>query len=238
MTATTKVLRSTNVAALLVALLAAAPALSIAQTMAATAGTVNLRAGPARDYPVVAVVPGGVGIEVQGCMSDYQWCDVIAGPNRGWVYAGNIVYPYENRQVPLLGYGAAIGIGIVAFDLGFYWDQNYRGRPWYGQRQRWIGWQRPNYGYGGGYRPPVQVVPGRGQGWQPGQHPGGGRPMPGHGAGGGGRPSSRDRGDGAGAHPPLGQQHGPQQHEARGHEGGGGGRGQPHQGEPGRGEHR
>jgi uncharacterized protein YraI len=245
----TPALKRVNLATLLLVAVVAVPATSIAQQMAATASTVNLRAGPARDYPVVAVVPGGVAIEVMGCMSDYQWCDVIAGPNRGWVYAGNIVYPYENRQVPLLGYGAALGIGIIAFDLGGYWDQNYRGRPWYGQRQRWIG--RPNYGYGGGYgggyRPPVHV-PGRGQGWQQGQHPGGGRPMPGRGPDHGGRPSP-DHGPGAGPRPSQGQQHGPrpqgqQQHGAqqqgpRGQEGrGGGGQGQQHQGQPGRGENR
>ena len=118
--------------------LTALPAHVQAQQMAYVSKEVNLRAGPSSDFPVVAILGAGVNITVEGCMSDYRWCDVSVGPNRGWLYAGNIVYPYQGANVPLLTYGSAIGIGVIAFSVGSYWDDYYRFRPWYPQRQHWI----------------------------------------------------------------------------------------------------
>jgi len=124
------------VAGLAVAL-AALPGVSQAQ-LAYAAKQVNLRAGPGMEYPVVAILLAGVPVTVQGCVADYRWCDVEAGPSRGWVYAGNIVYPYQGANVPVLSSGAMIGIGILAYSVASYWDQHYVGRPWYPQRHRWI----------------------------------------------------------------------------------------------------
>ena len=72
---------------------------------------------------------------MQGCIENYSWCDV-SGPNgyRGWAQAGDIGYPYQQRQVPVLGYGPAIGIPVVAFAVGTYWAAHYRHRPWYRDR--------------------------------------------------------------------------------------------------------
>jgi uncharacterized protein YraI len=117
--------------------LAALPGISQAQ-LAYAAKQVNLRAGPGMEYPVVAILLAGVPVTVQGCVADYRWCDVEAGPSRGWVYGGNIVYPYQGSNVPVISYGAMIGIGILAYSVTSYWDQHYIGRPWYPQRQRWI----------------------------------------------------------------------------------------------------
>lgn len=105
--------------------------------VAFTAKSVNVRAGPARDYPVVALVPAGYQVAVQGCLPDYSWCDVLAGPTRGWVYGGNINYSYQNTYVPVLTYGAVIGVGVLAFALDDYWGRHYRHRSWYGDRHRW-----------------------------------------------------------------------------------------------------
>jgi uncharacterized protein YraI len=102
-----------------------------------TARTVNVRAGPGRDYPLVAVLPAGLQIWVQGCLSDYSWCDVVAGPNRGWAYAGNLSYFYQNTYVPVLDYGPVIGIGVLGFVLDDYWPRHYRERRWYPERHRW-----------------------------------------------------------------------------------------------------
>ena len=145
-----------RVLGVLTVLLAGAPAISYAQ-FAYTAKNVHLRAGPAVDYPMVAILPAGVSISVEGCLSDYRWCDVVAGPDRGWVYAGNIVYPYQGANVPVLTYGAVIGLGILAFSVANYWDNHYRGRPWYSQRQVWIDRPRPGFGPGG-QRPPQGPV--------------------------------------------------------------------------------
>jgi uncharacterized protein YraI len=98
-------------------------------TVGFAAKDIHLRAGPARDYPIVAIVPVGYQLLVQGCLSNYTWCDVVAGPNRGWAYAGNIRYAYQGANVPLLNYGAVIGIGVLGFALNDYWSDYYRGRP-------------------------------------------------------------------------------------------------------------
>lgn len=151
----------------LMALLAGAPAIAHAQA-AYTAKNVHLRAGPARDYPVVAILPAGLQIAVEGCLSGYSWCDVVAGPYRGWVYAGNIDYPYQGADVPVLTYGAMIGFGIVAFSVGDYWDHYYRGRPWYSQRQEWM--NRPRAAFReGGHRPVSQAPVARPGGQRPPQ---------------------------------------------------------------------
>jgi uncharacterized protein YraI len=120
--------------------IAAASGLVQAQPQSAvTARTTNLRAGPATDYPVIAVLPAGFALAVQGCLPEYTWCDVIAGQSRGWMSAGNINYYYQNSYVPLNNYGAAIGIGLLGFVLGDYWSDNYRDRPFYRDRRRWEG---------------------------------------------------------------------------------------------------
>lgn len=98
---------------------------------------IHLRAGPARDYPVVAIVSAGTSLDVQGCLADYSWCDVIALGERGWVYAANIEYVYGGTPVPLIDYGPVVGITVVPFFLDDYWDRWYYGRPWYPRRDYW-----------------------------------------------------------------------------------------------------
>lgn len=105
--------------------------------MAYTALTVNLRAGPAPEYPVVYVVPAGMAVQVQGCLSDYSWCDVAAGPYRGWMYADYIDYAYQGQYVPLASYGPQLGIVIVSFVLIDYWGRFYVHEPFYRDRDRW-----------------------------------------------------------------------------------------------------
>jgi len=105
--------------------------------VAYTAEAVPLHAGPAEDYPVVAILGSGFAVTVQGCMQDYSWCDVIAGPHRGWVYARDIVYFYQGQYVPVINYGAAIGIGVVTFIIGNYWQDHYVSHPWYRQMPHW-----------------------------------------------------------------------------------------------------
>jgi len=113
---------------------------------------VHLRAGPRRDYPVVAILPRGAPVDVLGCLSDYSWCDVIALGDRGWVYAGNLDFVYQGAPVTVLDYGAVIGIGVVVFVLGDYWDRHYHARPWYPHRDEWIHRPRP-------VQPPLPVRP-------------------------------------------------------------------------------
>ena len=105
---------------------------------AQTSKWVNLRAGPARDYPLVMQLPPATPVGVQGCISDFSWCDVITPDNvRGWIYAANLLYPYQSSAVPLLSYGPVIGVPIITFSIGPYWGRYYRDRPWYGEEPRW-----------------------------------------------------------------------------------------------------
>ena len=115
------------------------PASGYAQQQAVTAKSVHVRAGPAKDYPVVEVLSRGTPLTVEGCLSGSTWCDVILpDSNRGWIYAGNLNYEYGSDSVPILDYGSLIGLEIVLFSVGSYWDTYYHGRPWYRDRQQWV----------------------------------------------------------------------------------------------------
>jgi uncharacterized protein YraI len=151
----------THILLLGIGLAVAVPAAASAET-AYTTKSVNLRAGPSRDYELVARAPAGVPVEVYGCVDDWTWCDVSLGDDRGWVYAGNLEYPYQNRRVVILYNGPIVGFPIVTFSVGPYWDTYYRGRPWYSRRSYWdhrpppVRWIRPPGSRPPGYRPPTQ----------------------------------------------------------------------------------
>ena len=200
------------------------PAAAFAQVQAFTNTLVNLRAGPAPDYPVVSQLPPGTPVTMMGCVVGYTWCDVALPNLRGWVYAGSLNYPYQGNPVPVLGYGSVIGLPVLTFSIGAYWGNYYRGRPWYGDQGRWAHHpppRPPHYGHG---RPPPPP-PGHGGGRPPGGHPpsgGGGRPpgnvggkppggpppgaggRPGGGGGGGGSGSGGRPPGGGGGRPPGG----------------------------------
>jgi uncharacterized protein YraI len=147
---------------------------------------VNMRAGPDPAYPIVQVLPVNSWISVQGCTTGWEWCDVISGPNRGWVAGSYIAYMYNSQPVYVVDYGAQIGIPIVSFVIGTYWANYYAGRPFYRDRARWYARPlpiRPPARPPMRPRPPVRPPPGGNRPQPPGggnrpQPPGGNRPQP------------------------------------------------------------
>jgi len=132
--------------------IAAVPGIADAQSSAYTNSGAEVYAGPAPDYPVVAEIPPGTALDVFGCLSDYSWCDVALPGVRGWIDAEQLDYPYQGNYVPLLEYGAIIGVPVTGFAIGAYWDRYYRHRPWFHDRDRWEHRAEPRVGPGG--RPP------------------------------------------------------------------------------------
>ena len=108
---------------------------------------VNLRAGPGTYYPALLVVPSRAPISILGCLGDYTWCDVFFQGNRGWMRSIYLQGWYSGYYYSLRDYAPRLGYRVVSFDLGRYWDANYRGRPFYGDRNRWGGGGSP-YGEG------------------------------------------------------------------------------------------
>jgi uncharacterized protein YraI len=150
------------------------PAVARAQS-AVTTTSVSLRSGPSTEYPKVLVLPTSAPVTVYGCLDSWSWCDVSFQAYRGWVYGSYLAYPYQGSSVPILGYGAALGLPIISFTLSDYWGRYYQGRPWYGRRDYWQRHPpplRPGPGFHPGPRPPIGGPP------RPrppgGHHPGGG----------------------------------------------------------------
>ncbi|MCC7274561.1 MAG: SH3 domain-containing protein [Alphaproteobacteria bacterium] len=102
-------------------------------------GNVNLWSGPGSDYPRVSALPAGVAVTVAGCVDGWSWCDVAYADARGWVPGEAITVEREGRQLPVRGHGAELAIPIVTYSLASYWDEHYRTRPWYADRDRWAG---------------------------------------------------------------------------------------------------
>jgi uncharacterized protein YraI len=127
---------SLALAALSVAVLTAwAPAALAAPGQVIAA--VHLRAGPATEYPAFALLAPGTPLEVYGCEEAYEWCDVQAGPNRGWVDAAYLQMYAGGRPLIVADSGVVLALPVLTFVLDSYWGSYYRGRPWYAQRARY-----------------------------------------------------------------------------------------------------
>lgn len=136
------------------ALLAAGAAASA--QVAFTTQAANMRAGPDRAYPLVAWIAPNTPLQVFGCVNGWQWCDVQWGPNRGWIYAGFLSYTWNNQPTVILQGGPALGLPLVTWSIGPYWDSYYRNRPWWGNRTYWYNRPPPSYP---AWRPPPPRPP-------------------------------------------------------------------------------
>src|SRR5438552_3685689 len=99
--------------------------------------TITERAGPSTYYPVVTVIPGGATLTLYGCLSDGSWCDVSYAAARGWVPGAYVEAYYQAHPVYVPRYIAEIGVPVVSFDIGFYWNSYYHDRPFFAERDRY-----------------------------------------------------------------------------------------------------
>jgi uncharacterized protein YraI len=121
-----------------VAVLLATPAAALAAPGMINA-SVNLRAGPSVEFPVVDRIRPGVPVEVHGCIREALWCDVSTERERGWVAAQYLDYLYGDRYVDLPSYVDVVDVPATSFVLTSYWSSFYVGRPWY---RRHVWWNR------------------------------------------------------------------------------------------------
>ena len=128
--------RKSIAAAVLVAGAALVPAAAQAATGFTTQPT-QLRAGPDYDYPTIRMINPDRRVEIFGCLNDWSFCDVGYRSDRGWVDARDVVVDYRSRRTRLIDAGPYVGIGFLSFSFGNYWDNYYRGRPFYRERGRW-----------------------------------------------------------------------------------------------------
>ncbi len=141
-------------ATLLAVGLPVAPAMARQSTGYATRTTM-MRAGPDYSYPSVQRLGRTASMTVYGCLRDRSWCDVSARAARGWVAARDIVVDYRGRRGAIT---STMGIGILAFVFGSYWDNHYRSSPFYAQRPRWEQQYNNYYRPAWGPRPGAQTV--------------------------------------------------------------------------------
>lgn len=113
------------------------PAMAEAAQAISTAN-VNLRAGPSTQYPPVLVVPAGNRVEIFGCLSSANWCDVGYAGYRGWISGSYLQTQFSSRRIYVdPDYYGRLGIPTVTFRVDNYWDRYYRGRDFYRERDRW-----------------------------------------------------------------------------------------------------
>jgi uncharacterized protein YraI len=117
------------------ALLLGAPLLASAAD-AWVVADISLQAGPDTDFPSLAMLEAGTPVRVEGCIDGWTWCDVVAFEDRGWVPGTFLQERVGGQPVVIIDAGARIGIPIVSFSIGTYWDRHYHNRPFYSQRSR------------------------------------------------------------------------------------------------------
>ncbi len=100
----------------------------------ATITGVTMHAGPSSEYPQVMHLAGGLQVDIHGCISSWQWCDVTWRGKRGWVAVAALEYRDGGESMPV---ALSTSIPTASFDLSRYWDTNYRGRLWYSDRAKW-----------------------------------------------------------------------------------------------------
>ena len=97
---------------------------------------VNMRAGPGVQFPRIATIPAGAAVAIHSCTRQWTWCDTTWRYHRGWVSARYLQTVYEGHRVYLYERAPFLGLPIITYRVGPYWDRWYRDRPFYNERPR------------------------------------------------------------------------------------------------------
>jgi uncharacterized protein YraI len=98
--------------------------------------TTTLFAGPDSQFPPVDQVAAGTDVQVNGCLAGYAWCDVSFQNDRGWISGQALEILYQSRRVRIVEVTPDV-VPFVVFEFNSYWDEHYRDRPFYGERDRY-----------------------------------------------------------------------------------------------------
>jgi len=109
----------------------------VAAETATITNSVNVRSGPDRSMPKVTWLMRGARVTVVGCVANWRWCDVIAGSDRGWVYSRYLSLPFEGSAIVIANGGPRLGLPVIDFALGPYWDEHYQRRLFFAQKATW-----------------------------------------------------------------------------------------------------
>lgn len=104
-----------------------------------------MRAGPVSDYPAIRRISRSAQVSVYGCLRDWSWCDVGYRQDRGWVRGRDIAASYQGRRRSINMIAPRLGIIILSFSFGGYWDDHYRTRSFYRERDTWQRRYEQNY---------------------------------------------------------------------------------------------
>lgn len=116
----------------IVGLLAAVSLPSVAAAVEGfTTDAVTMYAGPGTAYPEVATIEADQSVEIHGCLADWTWCDVSWRDDRGWIAGDDVVAELQGQRVVVLQSGPQLGLSVVTFDIGSYWELYYPSRPFF-----------------------------------------------------------------------------------------------------------
>ncbi len=94
----------------------------------------EIKAGPDDRYPTVGTVRTDTRLEINGCLRNWSWCDVSSQRVRGWVRGRDVQVDRGGNRI---NWGSPWNVPQSDFDFDTYWDNNYRGQQFYGERNRW-----------------------------------------------------------------------------------------------------
>ncbi len=97
------------------ALAAVLPVAAVAMD-ASAATDLNIRSGPANNYTVLGVIPGGETAMLDGCIDDGTWCRVSYDGVEGWSYAPYLTVRAEEEAYVVTERPSTVEVTTVTYE--------------------------------------------------------------------------------------------------------------------------